>query len=383
MRRTRILEQSGDAGDVIKDSAEAVEQAALLLEDSPQQTKIKQLIATGGGTEVLSYLNPMLHATTGPTAVIKTAEPFNVEALPDDPTHGIINFQKMNDVRDLNEFLRVINRKLPVDGLFVGCVETKNQRKHRLLKKYPPVLNGMYYFMDFIFKRVFPKLPVVRGLYFFVTAGRNHPLSKAETLGRLFFNGFEVEEAKEINNLLYFTARKEEDPIDRQAPSGGPLLATTRIGRKGKPIKVFKFRTMHPYAEHLQDYIYRTNALRDGGKIRNDYRITGWGRIMRKLWIDELPMIWNLLKGDLKLVGVRPISRHYLSLYDEDLVAKRRGVRPGLVPPFYADLPTSLDEIMDSERRYIEAYHKAPFRTDVRYFFKAFGNIVFRNARSN
>ena len=57
--------------------------------------------------------------------------------------------------------------------------------------------------------------------------------------------------------------------------------------------------------------------------------------------------------------------------------------KPGLIPPFYADMPKTLEEIMASEMRYLEAYEKHPFRTDIRYFFKAMWNILFKGARSN
>ena len=83
-----------------------------------------------------------------------------------------------------------------------------------------------------------------------------------------------------------------------------------RIGKNGKSIQVFKFRTMHPYAEYIQDYIYKIHDLQKGGKFKNDFRVTTWGRIMRKLWIDELPMLINLVRGQLKFVGVRPLLRY-------------------------------------------------------------------------
>ena len=104
---------------------------------------------------------------------------------------------------------------------------------------------------------------------------------------------------------------------------------------------------------------------------------------MRKFWLDELPMFFNLINGDMKLVGVRPLSKHYFNLYTEELKEKRLRFKPGLVPPFYVDLPRTLDEIMDSESRYLDAYAKNPLWTDVRYFFLAFWNIAFKHARSN
>ena len=84
----------------------------------------------------------------------------------------------------------------------------------------------------------------------------------------------------------------------------------------------------------------------------------------------------------MKLIGVRPLSKHYLSLYDDDLKELRVKVKPGLVPPFYADMPKTLEEIQDSERRYLYAYLKSPIGTDIKYFFKTFYNIVIKRARS-
>jgi lipopolysaccharide/colanic/teichoic acid biosynthesis glycosyltransferase len=155
------------------------------------------------------------------------------------------------------------------------------------------------------------------------------------------------------------------------------------VGKNGKIIYVYKMRTMHPYSEYLQDYIYKTNDLEAGGKFKNDFRVSTTGRIMRKLWLDELPMLINLLRGDLKLVGVRPLSRHYFELYSDELKAKRIKTRPGLVPPFYADMPKTLEEIQASENKYLDAYLRRPFLTDWRYFWKAFYNIVVKKARSN
>jgi len=93
-------------------------------------------------------------------------------------------------------------------------------------------------------------------------------------------------------------------------------------------------------------------------------------------------MLFNLLKGDLKPVGVRPLSRHYFDLYDEALKEKRIRTRPGLIPPFYADMPGTLEEIQASESKYLDEYFRRPFLTDCRYFRKAVYNIVFRKARS-
>ena len=62
---------------------------------------------------------------------------------------------------------------------------------------------------------------------------------------------------------------------------------------------------MYPYSEFIQGDLYEKNYLDISGKIKNDYRITSWGKVFRKYFIDEIPQIYNWLKGDLSLVGVR------------------------------------------------------------------------------
>lgn len=142
-------------------------------------------------------------------------------------------------------------------------------------------------------------------------------------------------------------------------------------------------RTMYPYAEYIQSYMYRKSGTDDIGKIKNDMRITGWGRIFRKFWIDELPMIWNLVKGDLKLVGVRPVSMANFKTYPKYLQDKRIKVKPGLIPPMYYDMPKSDEDFYRSEERYIDRYLKSPLKTDIQYLFGALYNIFIKRARSH
>jgi lipopolysaccharide/colanic/teichoic acid biosynthesis glycosyltransferase len=128
--------------------------------------------------------------------------------------------------------------------------------------------------------------------------------------------------------------------------------------------------------------VFEKNGTANGDKITDDFRVTNWGKIFRKFWIDELPMLFNWAKRDLKLVGVRPLSEHKFYTYPKHLQKKRTMVKPGLVPPFYADLPNTPEEFFATEERYLDAYMKKPIRTDIRYFFKAMYNIFVKKARS-
>jgi lipopolysaccharide/colanic/teichoic acid biosynthesis glycosyltransferase len=295
---------------------------------------------------------------------------------------NIVNLKRINDIRRINKFFESVNEHLPMKGVFVSCVETKAMRKERILAKYPPVIRWLVYSADYIFKRIFPKVPLLKQLYFNFTKGKNRIITSVETMGRLYSCGFKVLDLHRAGNKLYIVAQKVKRPAFNLSPSYGPIFRMKRIGHNGNSVYVYKLRTMHPYAEYLQEYIYERNKLCEGGKFNNDIRVTTLGKVCRKFWLDEIPMLINLLKGDLKLVGVRPISEHYLSLYHEDLREIRKKVRPGLIPPYYADMPNTLDEIMESEMRYIEAYQKNPVKTDLKYFFRACQNILLRKARS-
>jgi len=320
---------------------------------------------------------------TDRTAVLSTTTIFNINSLAKDEYDYIINLHKLNDIKKTDGFLDAVNDKLSMKGFFFCCVETKDQRKQRILKKYPFILNYIYYTFDFIIKRILPKLKFTRGLYFFLTRGENAVLSRAEALGRLSRAGFSIRQESFIGNLLCIEARKINEPCAGSENVYGPLIALSRVGKNGDMIKVYKLRTMHPYSEFIQNYVYEQHDLRNGGKFRNDFRITSWGAICRKIWLDELPMFMNWFKGDMKFVGVRPLSQHYFDLYRKDVQERRIKYKTGLIPPYYGDMPDDLDAIQDSELKYLDQYDRHPFYTDFRYFWKSMWNIFFRKARSN
>lgn len=320
-------------------------------------------------------LRPVPKADQRATYYAFTTDRRKIEALPDGSVNRIVHVRPLNDVRHLNKLFVAVNEKLPEGGLFAGCVETSEQLKRRILSRRPYWFFWLYYVVIFLLKRVMPKLQITRTLYFAWTEGRNQVISKAELLGRLAYCGFEILDYREEEQELHFKVRKARPPIRDLNPSYGPLFRMKRIGQGGRWISCYKLRTMHPYAEYLQDYIYTQNKLQANGKFNDDFRITTWGRFLRKTWIDELPMFINWLRGEVKLVGVRPLSEHYLSLYPPALVERRVQYKPGLVPPFYADMPEEFEEILASEERYLRAYEAHPIRTDVRYFCLALYRI--------
>ncbi len=316
------------------------------------------------------------------TKVMDTRTRFNIHVFDDHSLTLLINLHKINDFRWLNRYFLDAYRKIYNGGYLVGHAHTIQTHRKWLYDKFPFLIARALYPLDFFIRRACPKIAGLKELYFFITRGRNRMISRAETLGRLAFSGFKIIATEEINKRLYFIAKRVKYPSTSQNPSYGPLIRLKRIGLDGKIINIYKFRTMHPYSEFLQDYIYEQNKLQNNGKFNDDFRITEWGKWFRRLWIDELPQLYNFMRGDVGLVGVRALSQHYFDLYPDDLKQLRIRFKPGLIPPYYADMPTDFDEIVESERRYLLQKVDRPFITDVIYFFRALYNIVFKNARS-
>jgi len=114
--------------------------------------------------------------------------------------------------------------------------------------------------------------------------------------------------------------------------SKGPVLfLQERIGRNKRRFFIYKFRTMIPNAEKLQPAL---EALNEAGgpvfKIRNDPRMTPLGRLLRRTSLDELPQLFNVLRGDMSLVGPRPLPLRDYEGFDQDWQRRRFSVRPGI-----------------------------------------------------
>ncbi len=344
---------------------------------------LEKLIHEAGGPRLLEFLRISIHPFVSSTLFVNTTSRFNIEKVNVNRYTSIVNLKVTNEIREINTFFAAVNDKLPIGGVFISCFETKSQRKKRILGSHPYLSNYVLYGIDYIFRRIMPKLNLTREFYFWITNGTNRVLSKAEVLGRLYYSGFEVIGQRKIHGLSYVVARKIKAPIRTEIANYSSIIKLRRFGKNGKIIKVYKLRTMHPYSEYLQDYIYKHHNLHKSGKFKTDIRITTVGRFLRRNWLDELPMIVNFLKREMKLVGVRPLSEQYFRLYSPELQQQRIRHRPGLLPPYYADMPTDLEEIQASERRYLDACEKqGTFITDVRYFFKIMYHIVFHRAHS-
>ncbi len=325
--------------------------------------------------EIKKYFSKYVDLGSDKLLIMSTTSLFNVDVFITQGTNHFINLHKSNDIQWLNKFFEHVNERLPIGGYFIGCAETFQQRKTRVLSNFPPIKSHIYYLFDFIFKRIFPKLKFTQKFYFSVTHGKGRVLSKAEILGRLVCCGFEIVDFKEITGLVYFITKKIKAPVYDMNPSYGLVYKMPRVGKNGKKIGVYKFRTMHPYSEYLQDYVINNSGYKENGKPENDFRLTPWGKVMRKYWLDELPQLINVLKCEMRLVGIRPVSQRFLDELPADLISLRLKHKPGCIPPYVSLLKQGVNGFMEAEEIYLREKESHPIWTDIKYIGKAIFNI--------
>ncbi len=139
-----------------------------------------------------------------------------------------------------------------------------------------------------------------------------------------------------------------------------PLYSQDRVGLNGRPFRIWKFRTMVNGAEAMRERLMPLNeAPFPAFKVRRDPRITRVGRFLRRTSLDELPQLWNVVIGDMSLVGPRPALPGEVKHYD--VVARRRlRARPGLTCIWQIEnrhrAGAAFDQWLDQDLEYIQKW---------------------------
>ena len=157
---------------------------------------------------------------------------------------------------------------------------------------------------------------------------------------------------------------------------GDIIYVKSALGKEGKRIKVFKLRTMHPDAEQRYYELKKSNGVDNLGKIVKDPRIIKGRERWRELWIDELPKLFNLLRGDISFVGICARGEaewEHLPLEHKQMALQ---YRPGLFPVHYSGNTRSYQEMIELERRYLQEKQVHPLLTDIKYFARIMANII-------
>ena len=160
------------------------------------------------------------------------------------------------------------------------------------------------------------------------------------------------------------------------SPGASPIYTQYRVGKNGRGFKFYKLRSMVPEADHMLDSLLDQNEMEGPAfKISNDPRITRVGRVIRKTCIDELPQLWNILKGDMSFVGPRPPLPREVEQYN-DFQRNRLSVVPGLtcywqIQPNRNSL--TFDKWLELDLKYIEERN---VKTDLMIIFKTVGAVL-------
>ena len=152
--------------------------------------------------------------------------------------------------------------------------------------------------------------------------------------------------------------------------SKGPVFfSQKRVGKNGELFEMYKFRSMVVNAEELKENLEEQNEMSGPMfKIKDDPRITKVGKFIRKTSIDELPQLWNVLKGDMSLVGPRPSLPKEVEQFD-NWMFKRLSVRPGLTCYWQVSGRNNIDfeDWMKLDVKYVEERN---FWIDIKLIFK-------------
>lgn len=127
------------------------------------------------------------------------------------------------------------------------------------------------------------------------------------------------------------------------------------VGEGGQPLRAYKFRTMVVGADDLKsDLLEQSEATGPVFKMKNDPRVTSIGRILRKFSLDELPQLWSVLKGDMSLVGPRPVLDYEWAQFEE-WQRRKLSVKPGAVCLWHVrGQPRDFDEWVKLDLEYID-----------------------------
>jgi len=164
--------------------------------------------------------------------------------------------------------------------------------------------------------------------------------------------------------------------------SPGPVIfKQLRSGLFNKPFMIYKFRSMRPKADEMKKNLMSMNEM-DGPvfKIKEDPRVTKVGAFIRKWSLDELPQLFNILKGDMAIVGPRPLPVEEVAQLDDNQMA-RQSARPGLTCIWQIsgrnDIP--FEEWIQLDLIYIK---NRGFLLDMEIFFRTFGAVLKRSGSS-
>lgn len=163
---------------------------------------------------------------------------------------------------------------------------------------------------------------------------------------------------------------------------GSPIYKHKRVGRYGVPMNIYKLRSMVPGADDVEKHLTpeQLKQWEAEHKVDNDPRITKIGKFLRKTSLDELPQFWNVLTGEMSVIGPRPVEPDELAAYD-DSVVEFLSVTPGITG-WWQTMSRNDAKYEDGERQELELFYvrNRSAKIDIRIFFETFRAMFGKNA---
>ena len=243
-------------------------------------------------------------------------------------------------------------RQLPLDEVFIGSAEYPEEKKGRLIRGFEEMGVTCHYNLG-IFDGTSTKGQVGNfGDFTVVTYSAFHSSYKRQLIKRLMDIAGGLAGSALTLVLMPFLA------VAIKLDSPGPVLfSQTRIGRNGRRFKIYKFRSMYADAEARKKELEQENQVKGlMFKMENDPRVTKVGRFLRKTSLDEFPQFFNVLLGDMSLVGTRPPTEDEFEKYN--LYYRRRiSMTPGLTGRWQVSGRSDIDdfdEVVKLDLKYID-----------------------------
>ncbi len=166
--------------------------------------------------------------------------------------------------------------------------------------------------------------------------------------------------------------------IKLEDPKGKVFFSQTRIGKNGRRFKLYKFRSMYADAESRKKELLEKNEVQGPMfKIEDDPRITKVGKFLRRTSLDELPQFWNILKGDMSLVGTRPPTEDEFEQYN-DYYRRRMSITPGLTGLWQVSGRSDIanfEEVVKLDLQYIDNWN---IGQDIKIILQTIGVVFSR-----
>jgi lipopolysaccharide/colanic/teichoic acid biosynthesis glycosyltransferase len=169
--------------------------------------------------------------------------------------------------------------------------------------------------------------------------------------------------------------------IKISSPHGPIFFRQKRAGRYGKPFTMLKFRTMRPDAESRLDDLKEEHGNEMSGpvfKLQNDPRVFGFGNFLRRTSIDELPQLFNVLKGNMSLVGPRPLPLYEVEQFAKSGHRRRLSVKPGITCLWQAGGRNKISSFEDWVRLDLEYIDNWSLWLDVKILLKTVPAVMLR-----